>query len=193
MGDTLIGFRESNSPPASPVKTGVATIAPSRPSSKTTSKSTQTTPTAAGKQVAVTATPLPSPSRTDESEEPTTPRNEAAVVAVPASNGQAESDEESITPVESEDMFGPTAKSSSFHSCETPPRFNRSADSFQGSLESMDSLVESYWDPEDDETQLTPIATNTVEQKIDFFEEHIDFMRVKTQARKVQVVWASPP
>jgi hypothetical protein len=68
---------------------------------------------------------------------------------------------------------------------------NRTKDSFQGSLESIDSLAESYWDPEDDSSEVTPIANN-VAQPIDFFSEHVDFLRVQTQPRKVEVVWTTP-
>jgi hypothetical protein len=65
---------------------------------------------------------------------------------------------------------------------------NRTKDSFQGSLESIDSLAESHWDPEDDSSQVTPVANN-VAQPSDFFSEHVDFLRVQTQPRKVEVVW----
>jgi hypothetical protein len=70
------------------------------------------------------------------------------------------------------------------------PRFGRSRtkDSFQGSLESIDSLMESCWDPEDDASLATPVVTN-VARSIDFY-EHVDFLRVQTQPRKVEVVWA---
>jgi hypothetical protein len=68
---------------------------------------------------------------------------------------------------------------------------NRTKDSFQGSIESIDSLTESHWDPEDDSSQVTPIANN-VAQPIDFFSEHVDFLRVQTQPRKVEVVWTTP-
>jgi hypothetical protein len=68
---------------------------------------------------------------------------------------------------------------------------NRTKDSFQGSIESIDSLAESHWDPEDDSSQVTPIANN-VAQPIDFFSEHVDFLRVQTQPRKVEVVWKTP-
>jgi hypothetical protein len=68
---------------------------------------------------------------------------------------------------------------------------NRTKDSFQGSLESIDSLAESHWDPEDDSSQVTPIANN-VAQPIDYFSEHVDFLRVQTQPRKVEVVWKTP-
>jgi hypothetical protein len=71
---------------------------------------------------------------------------------------------------------------------------SRTKDSFQGSLESIDSLSESCWDPEDDASLATPIVTN-VARPIDFY-EHVDFLRVQTQPRKVEVVWAkteSPP
>ena len=65
---------------------------------------------------------------------------------------------------------------------------SRTKDSFQGSLESIDSLIESCWDPEDDASLATPIVTN-VARPIDFY-EHVDFLRVQTQPRKVEVVWA---
>jgi hypothetical protein len=66
----------------------------------------------------------------------------------------------------------------------------RTKDSFQGSLESIDSLVESYWDPEEDSSLATPIATNRVES-MDFLDEHVHFLRVQTQPRSVEVVWAT--
>ena len=64
----------------------------------------------------------------------------------------------------------------------------RTKDSFQGSLESIDSLIESYWDPEEDGSLATPVATNIV-QTMDFLEEHVDFLKVQTQPRSVEVVW----
>ena len=64
----------------------------------------------------------------------------------------------------------------------------RTRDSFQGSLESIDSLIESYWDPEEDVSLSTPLATNTV-RSMDFLEEHVDFLKVQTQPRSVEVVW----
>jgi hypothetical protein len=73
----------------------------------------------------------------------------------------------------------------------SPFKRSRTKDSFQGSLESLDSLAESHWDPEDDSSQVTPIANN-VAQPIDFFSEHVDFLRVQTQPRKVEVVWTTP-
>ena len=68
---------------------------------------------------------------------------------------------------------------------------SRTKDLFQGSLESIDSLAESHWDPDDDSSQVTPKANN-VAQPIDFFSEHVDFLRVQTQPRKVEVVWTTP-
>lgn len=63
-----------------------------------------------------------------------------------------------------------------------------------GSLESMDSLVESYWDPgdveEDSSSQITPVATNGHLYAPDFFTEHVHFLRVQTRPRKVEVVWS---
>jgi len=66
----------------------------------------------------------------------------------------------------------------------------RTKDSFQGSLESIDSLVESYWDPEEDASLATPVATNII-QSLDFLEEHVDFLTVQTQPRSVELVWES--
>jgi hypothetical protein len=68
----------------------------------------------------------------------------------------------------------------------------RTQDSFQGSLESIDSLVESYWDPEDDASHVTPVATNLARSS-EFFYEHVRFLRVQTQPRQVEVVWSTPP
>ena len=62
---------------------------------------------------------------------------------------------------------------------------HRTKDSFQGSLESIDSLVQSYWDPDEDGSLVT---TNGV-QTLDFVEEHVDFLKVQTQPRSVEVVW----
>jgi hypothetical protein len=69
---------------------------------------------------------------------------------------------------------------------------NRTQESFQGSLESMDSLAESYWDPEDDASHMTPVATNLARSS-DFFLEHVRFLKVQTQPRQVEVVWSTPP
>jgi hypothetical protein len=68
---------------------------------------------------------------------------------------------------------------------------DRDADSYQGSLESMDSLTDSYWDPGDNESEATPVANNNTIQA-DFLDEHVDFLKGNTQPREVQVVWASP-
>jgi len=63
---------------------------------------------------------------------------------------------------------------------------NRTVESFQ-SLESIDSLAESYWDPEDD-TTTSHIMTNLAPSSA-FFNEHVHFLREQTQPRKVEVVW----
>jgi hypothetical protein len=68
----------------------------------------------------------------------------------------------------------------------------RTQESFQGSLESMDSLAESYWDPEDDASHITP-ATATLARSSEFFFEHVRFLKVQTQPRQVEVVWSTPP
>jgi hypothetical protein len=67
-------------------------------------------------------------------------------------------------------------------------RRDRTKDSFQGSLESIDSLIESYWDPDDVESTITPITGN-VAHPVDFFTEHVHFLRIQTQPRQVEVVW----
>jgi hypothetical protein len=67
---------------------------------------------------------------------------------------------------------------------------NRTVDSFQGSLESIDSLVESYWDPEDETSQATAVASNTI-HPTDFFVEHLGFLSVQTQPRQVEIVYNS--
>ena len=78
----------------------------------------------------------------------------------------------------------PLAKQTSFNLIDPFVR-RRTKDSFQGSLESIDSLVESYWDPDEDGSLVT---TNLV-QSLDFLEEHVDFLKVQTQPRSVEVVW----
>lgn len=76
-----------------------------------------------------------------------------------------------------------------------PPKFtrNRTKDSFQGSLESIDSLAESYWDPEDDDISQVVGNASATERSDDFFYEHMHFLKVQTQPRQVEVVWSTPP
>lgn len=61
-------------------------------------------------------------------------------------------------------------------------------DSFQDSIESMDSVTESYWDPEDETSQTTAPASNTGYQT-DFLVEHLGFLSAQTQPREVEVVY----
>jgi hypothetical protein len=104
---------------------------------------------------------------------------------------------ESMDGISTEPFFSATEPSP----LTTPPRAalpfvrHRSNDSFQGSLESLDSLVESYWDPEDDGSMSTPVATNmaSAARSMEFFAEHVHFLRVQTKPRKVEIVWSSPP
>ena len=65
---------------------------------------------------------------------------------------------------------------------------NCTKDSFQGSLESMDSLVESYWDPEDETSQATAMISNAFQSK-DFFVEHVGFLSVQAQPREVELIY----
>jgi hypothetical protein len=86
-----------------------------------------------------------------------------------------------------------------FHGPRAPqnPRYpltrNTTIDSFQDSIESMDSLVESYWDPDDETSQATAVASNTGQygQQADFLLEHLNFLSVQTQPREVEVVYDS--
>ena len=66
---------------------------------------------------------------------------------------------------------------------------SRTIDSFQGSLESMDSLVESYWDPDDDMSQTTEVASNSF-RPLDFFCQHLSFL-TQTQPRQVAEISSS--
>jgi hypothetical protein len=69
---------------------------------------------------------------------------------------------------------------------------NFTVDSFQDSVESMDSLAESYWDPEDETSQATAVASNTGQgehHQTDFLVEHLNFLSVQTQPREVELVY----
>lgn len=65
---------------------------------------------------------------------------------------------------------------------------NHTIDSFQGSLESLDSLTESHWDPEDDSRQATNLMRNIANHPSEFFQEHVRFLKGKTHPRDVQLV-----
>ena len=82
----------------------------------------------------------------------------------------------------------PLTKQSSLSSMPDPFVRRRTKDSFQGSLESIDSLIDSYWDPDENASLATPVAAN-IAQSLDFLEEHVDFLKVQTQPRSVEVVW----
>ncbi|CAB9498635.1 expressed unknown protein [Seminavis robusta] len=62
-------------------------------------------------------------------------------------------------------------------------------DSVSGSLESLDSLVSSQWDPEDDASTTTPLVTNISQTTDAFFVEHVKFLQIQTQPRKVEEVY----
>jgi hypothetical protein len=74
-----------------------------------------------------------------------------------------------------------------------PPTFirTRTVDSFGGSLESIDSLAESYWDPEDDSSLPQSSPSGEVARSREFFHEHVHFLKVQTQPRQVEVVWTT--
>lgn len=70
--------------------------------------------------------------------------------------------------------------------------------SFTGSVESLDSLAESYWDPADEHSELKVNNSPALERARsgEFFHEHLRFLKVQTQPRQVEVVWSieeSPP
>lgn len=66
---------------------------------------------------------------------------------------------------------------------------NGAADSLSGSLESMDSLVSSQRDPDDDSSTMTPLVTNIHPTNDAFFAEHVRFLQIQTQPRKVEEVY----
>lgn len=66
-------------------------------------------------------------------------------------------------------------------------RRSNSLNSCQKSIESMDSLLESCWDPEDENSQGTPLASNTGHNQPDYLVEHIGFLSSQTQPREVEV------
>jgi len=53
----------------------------------------------------------------------------------------------------------------------------------------MDSLAESHWDPDDDASNATPLVKNTHTPNDAFFIEHVKFLQVQTQPRKVEQVY----
>ena len=63
-------------------------------------------------------------------------------------------------------------------------------ESISGSLESMDSIADSHWDPDDDSSNVTPLVRNIPHPTADaFFVEHVKFLQVQTQPRKVEQVY----
>jgi len=76
-------------------------------------------------------------------------------------------------------------------STKAPPPIlrNGTLESIPASLESMDSLAESHWDPDDDASNATPLVKNTHTPNDAFFIEHVKFLQVQTQPRKVEQVY----
>jgi len=109
---------------------------------------------------------------------------------------------ESVSPLQSASVLvtPPNSPKISMQGVTRRPQEGRSIarsqtlESFQGSLESIDSLVESYWDPDDDSSHMEKIIPSLLgRQSSEFFNEHVNFLRGKTQPRNVEVVWTSPP
>jgi len=69
---------------------------------------------------------------------------------------------------------------------------NWDMDSFQESIESMDSLVASCWDPEDELSQATAVMSNKRSEgmhQTSFLEQHLSFLSSQTQPREVELVY----
>ena len=83
-----------------------------------------------------------------------------------------------------------------------PARRIHTGNSFD-SIESLDSLVDSYWDAEDTESQSTVLVTNKNKKKdgsklvpeeqsyrrVDAFQQHLSFLTTNVQPREVEVVY----
>ena len=65
-----------------------------------------------------------------------------------------------------------------------PLQKSRTADSFQGSIESMDSVVDSHWDPDDISSLKTEKHKNDA-----FLMEHLSFLSVSTQPQEVELMY----
>ena len=124
-------------------------------------------------------TPSESDLETDEGEMLETIHEEASLEASPPRVPQ-----QSIT-LPSPSSRHPVSRPSS------PKLFQRNGavESASESLESIDSLVSSHWDAEDDGSALTPLATNVLQPNDAFFVEHVRFLQVQTQPRKVEEVY----
>ena len=63
-----------------------------------------------------------------------------------------------------------------------------SIDSARESVESMDSVTASYWNPGDETSESTEPASNTG-YHADFLVEHLGFLSSQTQPREVEIVY----
>lgn len=81
------------------------------------------------------------------------------------------------------------AASSSTPAPQTTINRKGTVESISGSLESMDSIAESNWDPDDDASNVTPLVKNTRSPNDVFFVEHVKFLQVQTQPRRVEQVY----
>jgi hypothetical protein len=69
---------------------------------------------------------------------------------------------------------------------------NETLSSVEGSLESIDSLAESYTNAEDDLDVHMATPLKDYHQPELFFKEHVRFLKVHTKPPKVEVVWSTP-
>ena len=66
-----------------------------------------------------------------------------------------------------------------------PFQRSKTSDSFQDSIESMDSVMDSHWDPDDDETSQAPERQINGEA---YLLEHLNFLSVSTQPQEVELM-----
>jgi hypothetical protein len=60
--------------------------------------------------------------------------------------------------------------------------------SFQGSIESMDSVMDSHWDPDDNSASQTTARVTNCHGEI-YLMEHLNFLSVSTQPQEVELVY----
>ena len=66
-----------------------------------------------------------------------------------------------------------------------PFQRSKTADSFQDSIESMDSVVDSHWDPDDEDTSQ---ATERHRNGEAYLLQHLNFLAVSTQPQEVELM-----
>lgn len=67
-----------------------------------------------------------------------------------------------------------------------PFQRSKTADSFQDSIESMDSVMDSHWDPDNEENSQTDQVHEVHEDA--YFLEHLNFLSISTQPQEVELM-----